>query len=196
MERSSNSQNKNTNKFNNNNNNNNKYNNNHNQYNSDNLNNSNETKSNKYFTVKKKDNRKNNYKKNDYNKLNFKNTDGDYNKVFEDLKRKKEYTNEEIEDIKLPITSFEDLDVSKEIIRGIFSHGFEQPSAIQCQAINPVLSGKDVIGQAQSGMGKTGTFCIGALGRIDENINAIQAIVLCHTRELAVQTENVFKIIG
>ena len=106
------------------------------------------------------------------------------------------YTPEEMEEIKLPIESFEDIKVSDNIKRGIFSYGFERPSSIQAVAIKPVLSGKDVIAQAQSGMGKTGAFVIGTLGRIDENINATQAIVIAHTRELALQIDTVFRQIG
>ena len=106
------------------------------------------------------------------------------------------YTPEELDDIKLPIESFEDIKVSDNIKRGIFSYGFERPSSIQAVAIKPVLSGKDVIAQAQSGMGKTGAFVIGTIGRIDENINATQAIVIAHTRELALQIDTVFRQIG
>ena len=181
--------------------------NNNNTSNNFNNNNSNNNEGQKYFTVKKRD-YKNKKRNNNYNNQNYKNRkndnynqpfinkDADYNTVYSDDLRKKEYTDEELEDLQIPITSFEDLKIDEKIIRGIFSHGFELPSAIQCKAINPVLSGKDVIAQAQSGMGKTGAFCIGTLGRIDINNNAIQAIVLSHTRELALQTENVFKTIG
>jgi translation initiation factor 4A len=106
------------------------------------------------------------------------------------------YTAEEIEEIKLPIESFEDIKVNDNVKRGIFSYGFERPSSIQAVAIKPVISGKDVIAQAQSGMGKTGAFVIGTLGRVDENINATQAIVIAHTRELALQIDTVFRQIG
>jgi translation initiation factor 4A len=94
------------------------------------------------------------------------------------------------------IESFEELEISPNIIKGIFSYGFERPSPIQRKAINPVLSGKDVIAQAQSGMGKTATFCIGTLGRIDTDLNEIQGCVLVHTRELALQVDTVFRNIG
>ena len=164
----------------------------------------------KYFTVNKKNyknkkrnnnrynsnNYKNNYSNNYSNNNSFINNDNEYNKTYDDELKNKEYTESELEDIQIPITSFEDLDIDNNIIRGIYSHGFEQPSAIQCKAIKPFLSGKDVIAQAQSGMGKTGAFCIGTLGRINPENNAIQAIILSHTRELAIQTENVFNIIG
>jgi translation initiation factor 4A len=107
-----------------------------------------------------------------------------------------EYTAEEIEDIRIPIDNFEDMKISDQIKRGIYSYGFERPSTIQAVAIKPVLSGKDVIAQAQSGMGKTGAFVIGTLGRLDENVNATQAIIVAHTRELALQIDTVFRQIG
>ena len=94
------------------------------------------------------------------------------------------------------VESFEELDISQQILKGIFSYGFERPSPIQKKAINPVLAGRDVIAQAQSGMGKTATFCIGTLGLIDQQLNEIQACVLVHTRELALQVDTVFRHIG
>lgn len=90
------------------------------------------------------------------------------------------------------IESFEDLEIDENIIRGIFSYGFEQPSPIQKKAILPLLDGKDVIAQAQSGTGKTATFCLGVLGLIDQKKNETQALVLAHTRELALQINMVF----
>jgi translation initiation factor 4A len=77
------------------------------------------------------------------------------------------------------------MNLKPELIRGIFSFGFEKPSTIQARAIVPCCSGRDVIAQAQSGTGKTGTFCISILQRIDENQKKIQALVLAPTRELA-----------
>tara|TARA_B100000575_G_C23126104_1_gene652436 strand:- start:43 stop:1329 length:1287 start_codon:yes stop_codon:yes gene_type:complete len=94
------------------------------------------------------------------------------------------------------IDSFEDLEIDQDIIRGVFSYGFERPSKIQSKAILPVIDGRDVIAQAQSGTGKTATFCIGTLSRIEKEINAIQALVLVHTREMALQINNVFNQIG
>ena len=107
-----------------------------------------------------------------------------------------EMTKEEIDDLVLPIDSFEDLELNDNITRGIFSYGFERPSPIQAKAIRPVITGRDVIAQAQSGMGKTGAFTIGTLSRVDENVNATQAIVLAHTRELALQIDTVFRQIS
>ena len=74
--------------------------------------------------------------------------------------------------------------------------GFEKPSAIQQRAIVPIIKGRDVIAQSQSGTGKTGVFCIGVLGSIDNTVMETQAIVLSPTRELAEQTEKVMLSIG
>tara|TARA_B110001469_G_C9598037_1_gene297029 strand:- start:16 stop:1221 length:1206 start_codon:yes stop_codon:yes gene_type:complete len=92
--------------------------------------------------------------------------------------------------------SFDDLDVKANLLRGIYGNGYEVPSIIQQKAIKPVIDGRDVIAQAQSGTGKTATFSIGVLERIDENLHATQAIVLAHTRELALQIEGVIKNIS
>lgn len=73
---------------------------------------------------------------------------------------------------------------------------FERPSAIQSRAIVPVIKGHDVIAQAQSGTGKTATFSIAILQRIDPNLRAVQALVLAPTRELAQQIQNVVVALG
>merc|ERR1712048_1128825 len=65
------------------------------------------------------------------------------------------------------VDSFDDLDLQEGLLRGIYSYGFEPPSAIQQRGIRPILDGRDTIGQAQSGTGKTATFVIGSLQRID-----------------------------
>ena len=97
-----------------------------------------------------------------------------------------------------PIETFDDLSelIDLKIIRGVMAYGFEDPSPIQKKAIKPVLGKFDLIAQAQSGTGKTATFCIGTLGRIDFTKNETQAIVLAHTLELAQQIEHVFTNIG
>jgi translation initiation factor 4A len=92
--------------------------------------------------------------------------------------------------------TFDDMGLRDEILRGIYSFGFEKPSAIQKVAILPVTQGKDVIAQAQSGTGKTGAFAIGLLQRIDPAIPHIQAIVVLPTRELADQVHMVVTSIG
>jgi len=96
----------------------------------------------------------------------------------------------------LDISSFEDLEIDNDILRGVFSYGFENPSPIQKKGIVPFLKGRDVIAQAQSGTGKTATFSLGVLGRLDIKSQTTQALVLAHTRELALQINNVFTQIG
>ena len=90
-------------------------------------------------------------------------------------------------------SSFDEMDLKKSILRGIYAYGFEKPSAIQQRAIIPFTTGRDIIAQAQSGTGKTGTFSIGVLQMIDEDVKGTQAIILSPTRELARQTYNVIK---
>ena len=87
--------------------------------------------------------------------------------------------------------SFDDLNINDNLLRGIYSYGFEMPSSIQQRAIVPVIQRRDVIGQAQSGTGKTATFCIGILQSIDADILGTQALILAPTRELAKQITEV-----
>jgi translation initiation factor 4A len=94
------------------------------------------------------------------------------------------------------INSWDDLDIPTDLLRGIFAHGFENPSPIQKKAIKPIIMKKDIIGQAQSGTGKTATFTIGALANVNLQENAVQVIVLSPTRELSIQTASVFNSIG
>jgi len=89
--------------------------------------------------------------------------------------------------------TFEDMNLREEILHGIYAYGFERPSAIQQRGIIPLVQGHDVIAQAQSGMGKTATFCIGILQRIDIQSQTTQAIIIAHTRELAFQIESVIR---
>lgn len=88
--------------------------------------------------------------------------------------------------------SFDQMGLSDDLLRGIYSYGFENPSIIQQRAIVPFKSGRDMIAQSQSGTGKTGTFSIGCLSRIDVKNQDVQAIVISPTRELAEQTNRVF----
>jgi len=89
------------------------------------------------------------------------------------------------------IKNWDELDISVNLLRGIYAYGFEKPSPIQSLACSHLISGKDILAQAQSGTGKTGAFVIGALSRIDPSINKTQAIILSPTRELALQTADV-----
>lgn len=79
---------------------------------------------------------------------------------------------------------------------GIYAYGYESPSSIQQRAILPITEGRDVLAQAQSGTGKTATFTISALQRIDENEKSTQALILAPTRELALQIQKVVLAIG
>jgi translation initiation factor 4A len=95
------------------------------------------------------------------------------------------------------ITNWEELPgVKPELLRGIYSYGFENPSPIQQRGIVPLFNRKDIIAQAQSGTGKTGCFTIGTLQLIDTSVNTTQAIVISPTRELSIQTKKVFDSIG
>jgi translation initiation factor 4A len=89
--------------------------------------------------------------------------------------------------------TFDEMDLKLNLLRGIYAHGFEKPSPIQSRAIIPILSGTDTIGQAQSGTGKTGTFLISALQRIDESLKRPQIMILGPTRELA---EQIYKVLN
>jgi len=91
------------------------------------------------------------------------------------------------------IDSWDDLDLKPSLLRGIFSYGYESPSPIQKKAIKPIILGKDVVVQAQSGTGKTATFTIGALSNVDINNISTQVLVLSPTKELTNQTAKVFE---
>ncbi|SDA91470.1 ATP-dependent RNA helicase DeaD [Algoriphagus alkaliphilus] len=86
-------------------------------------------------------------------------------------------------------TQFSDLGISVEILRAVEEMGYTTPSPIQLQAIPFVLEGRDLIGQAQTGTGKTAAFAIPIIDLVDSELNKPQAIILCPTRELAVQVE-------
>lgn len=92
--------------------------------------------------------------------------------------------------------SWDVLNIRDDILRGIYSYGYEKPSDIQKMSIPVIMSGKDVIAQAQSGMGKTGSFSIGALHRIDVSKNQTQALLLAPTHELVKQTNVVLSALG
>jgi translation initiation factor 4A len=104
--------------------------------------------------------------------------------------------NEEIYDSSFEINTWDELDLNPKLLRGIFAYGFEKPSPIQQKAIKPIILGKDVIAQAQSGTGKTATFTIGALANVDITDNNTQVLVLSPTKELTIQTAKVFESVG
>jgi len=92
--------------------------------------------------------------------------------------------------------SFDQMNLNEGLLRGIYAYGFEKPSAIQQKGIVPFTKGLDVIQQAQSGTGKTATFCAGILNNLDYQLNDCQALVLAPTRELAQQIEKVMRALG
>jgi ATP-dependent RNA helicase len=94
------------------------------------------------------------------------------------------------------VSSFDEMGLKEPLLRGIYGFGFEKPSAIQQRAIGQVIKGRDVIAQAQSGTGKTATFSISALQRIDTTSKEPQALILSPTRELATQIQKVVYSLG
>ena len=104
--------------------------------------------------------------------------------------------NEEVIETSYEINTWEDLELPETLLRGIYSYGFERPSPIQQKAIKPIMMGRDIIAQAQSGTGKTATFSIGALSKIDMEKNATQVLILSPTRELTSQTSKVITSLG
>jgi len=94
------------------------------------------------------------------------------------------------------ISNWDDFDLDDDILRGIYSYGFEKPSQIQQTAILPILEKKDVIAQAPSGTGKTGAFTISSLQRLDLSSDTTQVLILAPTHELVKQIHNVICSIG
>lgn len=88
---------------------------------------------------------------------------------------------------------FEDMNISNEICRAVLDMGFEEATPIQSQAIPVILEGKDIIGQSQTGTGKTAAFGIPLLERINPDDRRLQALILCPTRELAIQVSEEFR---
>ncbi len=88
------------------------------------------------------------------------------------------------------VVSFEHMDLSMNVLRGVYANGFDKPSSIQQKTIPAIMTGRDVIAQAPSGFGKTGAFGIGMLQRLDEMSRDVQAIVISPTQPLAEQTYN------
>jgi len=91
---------------------------------------------------------------------------------------------------------FDELNLSPEVQRAISEMGYEEASPIQSSAIPVMLAGKDVIGQAQTGTGKTAAFSIPAIEGVDGESRDVQVIVLCPTRELAVQVSGEIQKLG
>jgi superfamily II DNA/RNA helicase len=103
---------------------------------------------------------------------------------------------EEAYDSSYEINNWDELEIDTNLLRGIYAYGFEKPSPIQKKAIKPIIIGKDIVAQAQSGTGKTATFTIGALSHVNTESDTTQILCLSPTRELSIQTANVMKGIG
>ena len=95
-----------------------------------------------------------------------------------------------------PIENWDDLDLKPDILRGIYSYGYEKPSDIQKKSIPNIIKNRDTIAQAQSGMGKTASFSISTLQIIDVESATTQAVLISPTHELAKQTCNVVTHLG
>ena len=96
------------------------------------------------------------------------------------------------------LLSWDDFDLDANLLRGIFSFGFDSPAKIQLLGIPPMISNRDIIIQSQSGTGKTGMFVIGALQILSKNLSnqTPQILVICNTHEMAHQIAGVFTSIG
>ena len=91
---------------------------------------------------------------------------------------------------------FSDLGLSKELLKALTAQGYEAPTQIQVEIIPPILAGRDVVGQAQTGTGKTAAFALPLLSCIDLKSSKPQVLVLAPTRELAIQVAESFKNYG
>ncbi|MDP5072038.1 MAG: DEAD/DEAH box helicase, partial [Congregibacter sp.] len=89
--------------------------------------------------------------------------------------------------------SFDELQLPEFLMKALSDVGYEAPSAIQTMTIPPLLEGKDLVGQAQTGTGKTAAFALPILARLDPSVNKPQALVLAPTRELAIQVAEAFQ---
>lgn len=93
----------------------------------------------------------------------------------------------------MTLIEFEQLPLSAEVLKGIREMGFEHASPIQAEAIPLLLKGQDIIGQAQTGTGKTAAFAIPVIEKLDAAQRHIQSLIICPTRELAVQVAEEFR---
>lgn len=102
---------------------------------------------------------------------------------------------EKSEDVKV-INNWDEYNLKDDLLRGIYAHGYETPSQIQKTAILPVIQKRDIIAQAPSGTGKTATFAIGSLQRIDTSVAKTQVLILAPTHELVKQISSVVTALG
>ena len=89
--------------------------------------------------------------------------------------------------------TFNDLKLSEEVLKAVKDNGYEHPSPIQEKSIPAILSGRDVLGQAQTGTGKTAAFALPILSNLDLSVKHVQVLVLTPTRELAIQVAEAFQ---
>src|SRR5256714_13638131 len=94
------------------------------------------------------------------------------------------------------MSTFAELGLSEPLLEALTHLGYEQPTPIQGQAIPELLAGRDVIGQAQTGTGKTAAFGLPLLQYIDMEDDSLQAIVLTPTRELCIQVTQALRAYG
>eukprot|EP01069_Polyplicarium_translucidae_P013263 Polyplicarium_translucidae@DN860_c0_g1_i1.p1 len=94
------------------------------------------------------------------------------------------------------LTSFDEMELKPDLLRGVYAYGFQRPSAVQQRAIVPIFKGRDVIVQSQSGTGKTCVFCLGALQIVSPIERDAQVLILSPTRELAEQSQKVCLALG
>ncbi|CAK9091925.1 unnamed protein product [Durusdinium trenchii] len=99
------------------------------------------------------------------------------------------------EDVEV-VRTFDALGLKENLLRGVYAYGFERPSAVQQRAILPILKGRDVIVQSQSGTGKTLVFCLAALQHVDTTSREPQALLLSPARELAEQSQKLCLALG
>ena len=92
--------------------------------------------------------------------------------------------------------NFDSLNLNENLLKGVYLHGFTQPSSIQIKGINSINTGKDCILQSQSGTGKTATYLLGVMNRIDPSEKTCQSIIITPTRELADQVYNVALVLS
>jgi superfamily II DNA/RNA helicase len=107
-------------------------------------------------------------------------------------KNNKDYQNIDYDDFDEPLSEFH----KGMLLKGVYEYGFEKPSQIQAKSIGPIVDGRDLIAQAQSGSGKTGAFVISSLTKVDVSQDYPQIVILANTRELASQIKDVAHEIG
>ncbi|KAF6147621.1 hypothetical protein GIB67_031612 [Kingdonia uniflora] len=95
-----------------------------------------------------------------------------------------------------PVAAFDEMGLADDLLRGIYAYGYEKPSAIQQRAVMPIIQGRDVIAQAQSGTGKSSMIALTACQMVNTASREVQVLILSPTRELASQTEKAILAVG